>query len=112
MSEWTSYVENLGRQARQAAGQLVTLDGAKKVAALRQISEAISKQKDVLIAANAKDIEAAQQAGLAPALVERLRLNDKRVASMAEGVAQIAAQVDPVGQIIEGYVRPTGLRIQ
>ena len=112
MSEWTSYVENLGRRARQASGQLVTLDGAKKVAALEQIFDAILTQKDALIAANAKDIEAAQQAGLAPALVERLKLNDKRVASMAEGVGQIAAQVDPVGQIIEGYVRPNGLRIQ
>jgi glutamate-5-semialdehyde dehydrogenase len=46
-----------------------------------------------------------------PALVERLKLNDKRLAAMADGVEQIAAQVDPVGQIIEGYVRPNGLRI-
>src|SRR4030095_16861193 len=55
---------------------------------------------------------AARQAELAPALVERLKLNDKRIASMADGVEQIAAQVDPVGQVIEGYVRPNGLRIQ
>ncbi len=112
MSDWTSYVENLGRRARQASSQLVTLDGARKIAALRQISGAISRQQDALIAANAKDIEAAQQAGLAQTLVERLKLNETRIASMAEGVAQIAAQVDPVGQVIEGYVRPNGLRIQ
>src|SRR6204780_151287 len=46
-----------------------------------------------------------------PALIERLKLNDKRLAAMADGVEQIAAQVDPVGQILEGYVRPNGLGI-
>src|SRR5204863_991332 len=62
--------------------------------------------------ANAQDIAAAQKADLAPALIERLRLTEKRIEAMAAGVQQIAAQVDPVGQIIEGYVRPNGLRIQ
>src|SRR4029079_16567459 len=52
------------------------------------------------------------KAELAPALVERLKLSEKRVESMAVGVEQIAGQVDPVGQIIEGFVRPNGLRIQ
>jgi glutamate-5-semialdehyde dehydrogenase len=112
MSDWTSYVENIGRQARDASQQLVLLDGAGKIAALRRISEAITRQKDALIAANVQDVAAAQHGGLAPALVERLKLNEERIASMAEGVAQIAAQVDPVGQVIEGYVRPNGLRIQ
>src|SRR5919112_1068579 len=55
---------------------------------------------------------AGQLATLEAALVERLRLSEKRIESMAAGVEQIAAQVDPVGQIIEGYVRPNGLRIQ
>src|SRR5581483_2838167 len=72
----------------------------------------LREHKNDLIAANAKDIEAAQQAALAPALIERLKLNDKRVESMAVGVEQIANQVDPVGQVIEGYVRPNGLRIE
>src|SRR5208282_4530590 len=64
------------------------------------------------LAANALDIANAQKAEMQPALVERLKLNDKRINSMADGVAQIADQVDPVGQIIEGFVRPNGLRIQ
>src|SRR6204780_5338520 len=46
-----------------------------------------------------------------PALIERLKLNDKRLAGMADGVEQIAQQVDPVGQVLEGYVRPNGLRV-
>src|SRR5207249_5469946 len=59
-----------------------------------------------------KDIAAAQKAELAPALIERLKLTDKRIESMAAGVEQIAQQVDPVGQTIEAYVRPNGLRVE
>ena len=112
MSDWTSYVEKLGRSAREAASGLATLDGARKVAALKGIADAIRAHQPALLAANAQDVDAARQSGLDPALVERLRLTEKRVATMAEGVAQIAAQVDPVGQILEGFVRPNGLRIQ
>jgi glutamate-5-semialdehyde dehydrogenase len=107
-----SYVINLGESARRASQQLVTLDGATKVASLRQIAAALRENRQVLIDANAKDIAAAQEAKLAPALVERLKLSEKRIGSMAEGVEQIAAQTDPVGQTIEGYVRPNGLRIE
>ncbi|MDB5293381.1 MAG: proA, partial [Phycisphaerales bacterium] len=112
MEDWKAYVEDLGKAARRASAQLATLDGAAKVRVLRHIADAIRKQKLALIEANGKDIVAAQQADLAPALVERLKLNDKRIESMAEGVEQIAGQTDPVGQILEGYVRPNGLRIQ
>ena len=111
MDDWKPYVESLGKSARRASRQLVSLDGATKTAALRQIASSILESAPALIAANAKDLEAAHAAGLAPALIERLKLNEKRIHSMAEGVEQIAAQTDPVGQIIEGYVRPNGLRI-
>ncbi len=112
MSDLNTYVESLGFAARRASRQLATLDGATKSKALRHIASAIRDNRQKLIDANALDIAAAQAAGLAPALVERLRLNDKRIASMADGVDQIAAQTDPVGQILEGYVRPNGLRIR
>src|SRR5436190_1348286 len=112
MEDWQTYVQALGKSARRAAGQLATLNGATRSNVLRQIAAALRARKDDLIAANARDVAAAQQADLQPALVERLKLNDKRIASMAEGVEQIAGQVDPVGQTIEGYVRPNGLRIQ
>jgi glutamate-5-semialdehyde dehydrogenase len=106
------YALSLGRAARQAAYRLATLDGATKSAALLQIAKAIRDARPALLAANAQDIDAAQKSDLAPALIERLKLNDKRIESMAVGVEQIAAQTDPVGQILEGYVRPNGLRIQ
>jgi glutamate-5-semialdehyde dehydrogenase len=107
----TEFVESLGRAARRAADQLATLTGATKTAALLRIAAAIRTQRPALLEANQRDVDAAVKANLDSALVERLRLNDKRIESMAVGVEQIAAQVDPVGQIIEGYVRPNGLRI-
>src|SRR5436309_3941751 len=112
MEDLKQYVETVGRNARRAAQQLATVSGATKIAALHRIASAIRANKQQLIDANAKDIAAAQKAELAPALIERLKLNEKRVESMASGVEQIADQVDPVGQTIEGYVRPNGLRIE
>jgi glutamate-5-semialdehyde dehydrogenase len=112
MEDLKQYVETVGKNARRAAQQLATVSGATKIAALNRIASAIRGNKQQLIEANAKDIAAAQKAELAPALIERLKLNEKRIESMAAGVEQIANQVDPVGQTIEGYVRPNGLRIE
>lgn len=111
MSDWTDYVQKVGREARRAAGELARLTGGQRSAALQKLAQAIRAGQPDLLAANAKDISAAQQSDLAPALVERLRLTEKRIAAMADGVEQIAQQVDPVGQVIEGYNRPNGLRI-
>jgi glutamate-5-semialdehyde dehydrogenase len=112
MDDVTAYVERLGRDARRAAGELVALDGAAKVAALRKIAAALRARQDELLEANAKDVAAAETAKVDAPLVHRLRLDAKKVAAMADGVEQIANQVDPVGQVIEGYVRPNGLRIE
>jgi glutamate-5-semialdehyde dehydrogenase len=112
MDDWKAYVEELGMSARRASQQLVGLSDATKSSALRQIAVAIRSGTAKLIEANQKDIQAATSGGLAPALIERLKLNEKRIESMANGVEQIAAQVDPVGQVLEGYVRPNGLRIE
>src|SRR5580700_10302586 len=111
MQEHQEYVLKIGKAARKAAGQLATLRGEVKVAALKMMAKALRTGKETLLAANAEDVAAAQKTDMQPALVERLKLNDKRLAGMADGVEQIAAQVDPVGQVIEGYVRPNGLRI-
>ena len=106
------YVTELGRRARAASRLLATLDGAAKVGILNRIAGSLREQRGRLLEANAKDVAAAKQADVAPALVKRLELNEKRVEAMAVGVEQIAGQVDPVGQVIEGYVRPNGLRIK
>src|SRR5688572_19111045 len=107
-----SYVDSIARAARRAAGTLCTLSGQARSAALLRMAGGIRESKAALLEANQKDIAAAEQAGLAPALIARLQLNDQRIEAMAVGVEQIAAQVDPVGQTLEGYVRPNGLRIE
>ena len=112
MEDWNEFVLSVGKAARQAAGQLVTLNDAARSGALQRVAAGIRANSDALIAANAKDLEAARSGNLAPALTERLKLDERRVAAMARAVEQIAAQTDPVGQIIEGHVRPNGLRIQ
>jgi glutamate-5-semialdehyde dehydrogenase len=112
MQDLQQYVEQLGKSARRASAQLASLRGEVKSAALRHLATAIRDGRADLLAANARDVQAAQTAQMQPALIERLRLTDKRIDSMAEGVEQIAAQVDPVGHVIEGFVRPNGLRIE
>jgi glutamate-5-semialdehyde dehydrogenase len=112
MSDLQSYVEQLGARARRASRLLATLDGNTKVGILRQIATSLRENVRPLLEANQKDTEAANAAHLAPALVKRLELSEKKIAAMAEGVEQIAGQTDPVGQVIEGYTRPNGLRIQ
>jgi glutamate-5-semialdehyde dehydrogenase len=107
-----SYVEQLGARARRASRLLATLDGDTKVAVLRQVAASLRENVQPLLAANKKDVDAAQAADLAPALVKRLELTEKKIHAMADGVEQIAGQTEPVGQVIEGYTRPNGLRIQ
>jgi glutamate-5-semialdehyde dehydrogenase len=105
-------VRELGQCARRASAQLATLSGAQRTDALRRIAAMLRRRAIDLLAANAADLDAARQAGLAAPLIKRLQLTDQRIAAMADGVDQIAAQVDPIGQIVQGYVRPDGLRIQ
>jgi glutamate-5-semialdehyde dehydrogenase len=112
MQDLIPYVEQLGQRARRAAGMLVTLDGAQRVQALHRIAGAIRDRSQHILHANAEDLRAAEAARLDPALVHRLRLDEKKIRAMADSVDQIAQQVDPVGQTIEGYLRPNGLRIE
>jgi glutamate-5-semialdehyde dehydrogenase len=112
MEQITEYVRTIGRDAQRAARRLAALDGSVRTEALRRLAAHIRAGREALLSANAADVAAAEQAGLARPLVERLKLNDKRIAAMADGVEQIAAQTDPIGRIMEGYVRPNGLKIQ
>ena len=111
-SDWPAYVQTLGSAARRASRQLATLTDAVRSRTLVRIAAALRERTDALLAANALDVDAARQADLAAPLVARLQLNEKKVAAMADGVEHIAAQVDPVGQTIEAYNRPNGLRVE
>ncbi len=112
MTDLKSYVEELGRKARHASRRLATLDGNARIAILTQIAASLRANKTPLLEANAKDISAAHNSKLEPALIKRLELSDQKIEAMAQSVDQIAGQTDPIGQIIEGYNRPNGLRIQ
>ena len=105
------YAEQLGRSARRASESLATIDAHRKSDVLARFAQLIRESVSRLLEANRSDVAAAEGAGLAPPLVERLKLNEKRIESMAAGVEQIAQQPDPVGQTIESRTRPDGLRI-
>jgi glutamate-5-semialdehyde dehydrogenase len=111
-SDWPAYVDTLGRNARRASRQLATLSDSVRSQALLAIAGALRDATPALLAANELDIAAARQADLAAPLIARLQLNAKKVAAMADGVEQIARQVDPIGQTLEAYNRPNGLRIE
>jgi len=108
----TALIETLGRQAREASLVLATAETSRKNAALTRLAELLTERVDVILVANERDIAAATAAGLAKPMVERLTLNKKRIAALAESVRQVAALPDPVGQELERTTRPNGLDIR
>jgi len=106
------YAVSLGKKARQAGRALALAGGRQRTDALAAIADALRAKTETVVAANAKDLAAAKESGLSPAMMDRLRLDADRVAKMAQAVAEVAEQPDPVGQVIGGWVRPNGLRIE
>ncbi|WP_300449467.1 glutamate-5-semialdehyde dehydrogenase [Accumulibacter sp.] len=105
------YMQTVGRQARAASRLVARADSNTKNAALRAVAAAIRRDSDALLAANLDDLAAARAAGLEPALLDRLTLTAKSVAAMAEGVEQVAALADPVGEISDLRYRPSGIQV-
>ena len=105
------YLDTLGRQAVNAKQTLQGLTGERKMHALEQVAAALIKEQEKLLAANDKDYQRAREAGMSQGLLDRLRLNPDRIKAMAEGLRQIAALQDPIGEIIESFDRPNGLHI-
>ncbi len=106
-----AYMQNLGRAAREASRAVARADTNRKNLALVKMAEAIERDAVRLLAANAQDMEAARAGGLDAALLDRLALNDKIVAGMAEGLRQIAALPDPVGEVSDLKYRPSGIQV-
>lgn len=106
-----SVVAELGRRAKLAAAGLRNAPTAAKNKALTEAARLIRAEKAAILAANAKDIAAAQAAGMTTALQDRLLLNEARIEAMAKGLTDIAALPDPVGAKIEEWTRPNGLAI-
>ncbi len=106
-----NYIEDIGRRARTAARELARSDTNARNGALEAIAAALRREAALLIAANREDLAAAREAGLEPALLDRLTLTEKGVATMAEGLLQVAALPDPVGEISEMKFRPSGIQV-
>lgn len=105
------YMQTVGEQARAASRRVARADSNAKNSALRAMAAAIRREADFLVAANQDDLAAARAAGLEPALLDRLTLSAKGVVAMAEGVEQVAALADPVGEISELKFRPSGIQV-
>ena len=105
------YMQQAGKAARKASRELARADTAQKNRALLAMADAILRDQAKLLAANAQDMDAARKAGLEPALLDRLALNEKTVAGIAEGLRQIAALPDPVGEVSEMAYRPSGIQL-
>jgi len=105
-------VEPLAASVRAAAPVLALASTGRKNQALRAIAEALDAKRAEILRANERDLEAGRQAGLSSALLDRLMLNDKRIDGIIEGVNQVMALPDPVGEIVSGWRRPNGLEIR
>lgn len=106
-----TYMKQVGEQARVASRVVARASTAAKNTALMEMAKAIRSDAANLIAANAKDLIAARDKGLEEALVDRLKLDAKAIAVMAEGLEQIAALSDPIGEISDLKYRPTGIQV-
>ncbi|MDQ3185112.1 MAG: glutamate-5-semialdehyde dehydrogenase [Pseudomonadota bacterium] len=106
-----TYMQSVGREARMASRLIAKAETAVKNQALTIMAMAIKRDEQKLLAANAADIESAKAKGLDPALVDRLTLTSRGVAGMAEGLLQIAALADPVGEISNLNYRPAGIQV-
>lgn len=105
-------LQKMGQQAKQAARVLMSASTAVKNAALHHMADAILAQAETILAANRQDLEAAVANGMSKSLQDRLALNQSRIEGMADGLRQVAALTDPVGEVVAGYRRPNGLQIQ
>ena len=105
-------VTDICRRAKAAAPAVAALSSAVKDAALLAMADALEDRAAFLAEANSADVERARAEGTSATLIDRLTLNEKRVAGMADGLRAVAEQPDPVGEVVEGWKRPNGLLIE
>jgi len=106
-----TYMQNLGRQARKAGREISRTESGAKNRALLKIAEALENNRDLLIAENQKDLDTGKQNGLDAASLDRLSLTPKNIQTMVEGLKQVAALPDPVGEITDLSYRPSGIQV-
>lgn len=105
-------MQSMGRSARAAAAELAFAPAPQKAAALEAAADALLADIPALLAANAADLAYGRDKGLSPAMMDRLKLDDGRIHAIAEGLRAVAAQADPVGQVMAEWDMPSGLHIR
>lgn len=111
MTNITSYITEVGRNARAASRIIGSASSASKSDALKQIAQAVDSARETIKSENAKDMAAANNNGIDQPLIDRLMLNDKGIDQMIEGILQVEALKDPVGEMSDFSYRPTGIQI-
>jgi glutamate-5-semialdehyde dehydrogenase len=106
-----AYIADVGRNAREASRIIGSATSASKSEALKRIAEAVDAARENIRTENAKDMAAAEQNGIDQPLIDRLLLNDKGIDQMIEGILQVDALRDPVGEMSDFSYRPTGIQI-
>ena len=101
----------MGKRAKKAAYELALLDSDTKNRALNAAADALEAQAGYILSENEKDMEAGRQNGMSAGLLDRLMLSCDRISAMAQGLRQVAKLPDPVGEVIESFVRPNGIEI-
>ena len=104
-------VQDVTRRARAASARTSELRSDVRAGALRRVADRLVATAPEILEANARDLQASQEAGLAGPMLERLALDESRIAAMAEGVRDVAALADPVGEITRMWERPSGLQV-
>jgi glutamate-5-semialdehyde dehydrogenase len=112
MSAIEESILQMGRQARAAAYRLAQLSSDEKNAILSAMASSIRANAAALMQANDKDLAAGVEKGLSAAMLDRLRLDEARIEAMAAGIDQVATLPDPVGQVMDAWERPNGIRIE
>ena len=106
-----TYIDTLGQQAKVAGRQIAKLSTAAKNDLLNQVAKALVAESAYIITENAKDMANAKENGISEIMRDRLLLTEDRIAGIAEGVRQVAALQDPIGQVVRGYTNLDGLKI-
>ncbi|WP_373974252.1 glutamate-5-semialdehyde dehydrogenase [Chitinibacter sp. SCUT-21] len=106
-----AYMLNVGRQARAASRAMAKASTGAKNTALNAIADAIVRDADKLLAANGRDMEQARADGLEPAMLDRLQLTEKTIATMAQGLREMVALPDPIGNMGDFKYRPSGIQV-
>lgn len=105
------YIDELGKNAKIASQSLVKLGTAEKNRILNLVAKALLDETDFILQENVRDVEKAQENDISPVMLDRLRLDAKRIEGIVEGVRQVADLQDPIGQVVRGYTNLDGLKI-